>query len=393
MASKKTKREKRKFRFDKKKAHQSQERGKSSTGRDGSSYVKLPEGVEWFKPEYKEGKTTAIYYLNVIPFVACKYNQEAEEGELWFRSKFRLGRVGAEMERVVSPSTFGERCPMSELFFEQRDNPDIKKSELDKLGTKQRELYYVVDVKEKNGPVRLLDMSQFLFGKILDEEMNSEEYEEQEYDTIMFSDPEEGRTLKVTFVQETYHPPKGKPVDYSKASKMSLEERRGSEVTDEMIEGLKDPLLLLIRKTPKQIEAMMADNDVDGGDSEDSELEEMTRAELKAYIKSNDLDIKVVKSMDDDDIRDAIQEAMADSEDEEPDEEEEEDDEEAEVDLEDMDRDELKAYIKANNIPIKVKSSMDDEDIRDAINEAMEYGEDIEEEEEEEEDDEDFFED
>lgn len=60
------------------------------------------------------------------------------------------------------------------------------------------------------------------------------------------------------------------------------------------------------------------DEDDDGDDDELlEELEEMTRAELKAFIKEEGLDIKVMKKMSDEDIVDAILEAMDEDEDEE----------------------------------------------------------------------------
>ena len=54
------------------------------------------------------------------------------------------------------------------------------------------------------------------------------------------------------------------------------------------------------------------DNSTDEDDSnEDSdEFDDMDRKELKAYIKENELEISVKKSMSDDDIRDAIREAL-----------------------------------------------------------------------------------
>ena len=51
----------------------------------------------------------------------------------------------------------------------------------------------------------------------------------------------------------------------------------------------------------------------------------MDRKELKHYIKENELEITVKKSMSDDDIRDLIREAVADSDDDEDSEEEETD--------------------------------------------------------------------
>ena len=63
---------------------------------------------------------------------------------------------------------------------------------------------------------------------------------------------------------------------------------------------------------------------------EGDEFDEMDRSELKKYIKDNNLDVAVKKSMTDDDLRDAIRAASADEEEEEPEAEEEEEDEEEE---------------------------------------------------------------
>jgi len=395
MASKKQ--SKRKYRANKKTVDRNMARGGGS-GSVGSNYVTLPEGVEWFKPEYKDGKKTALYHLNVIPFIAGGFNPEADEGELWFRSGFRVGQVGADNKKVASPSIWGHKCPMSDLFFEMRENPDIPKKELEKLGTKHRELYYITDCKDKNKKIQLLDFSSFLFGAKIDEEMGSEEYEEEGVDAQMFYDPVDGLTLKIVFKQKVF---KGRT--YSDVSKLSFVARKG-KVTDSMIDSLVDPIELIDKTTTKQIKAMMADND-SGGDSDDDDLEDMTRAELKRYIKENDLDVTVKKAWDDDEIRDAIQSAMDDGdEDEDSDDDEDEDDlnydsdtddddededDEEDDDLDDMSRNELKAYIKENDLDITVKKKWDLDDIISAIKKEQDDDED----DDEDSDDEEFFDD
>jgi hypothetical protein len=375
------KKSKRKHRMNGEKAKENIAKGKQGGGH-GVSYVNMPDGIDWFQPEYKKGKKTATYYLNLVPFIAGKYNAEADPDDLWFRSKFRIGKVGADETKIVSPSTYGEDCPMAALYFAMKDNPNIKEKALKKLGTKKRELYYVQDVREKDddgNPVqvtRLLDFSTFLFGDYLDKEMESEEYEEEGYDTNMLADPEEGRTIKIVFEQKSF----GKAL-FSSVSKLSLEPRKGKKITDEMIDELDDPIALLDRKSIKEVKKLMADNESDDEDDADN-LDEMTRGELKKYIKENELEISVKKSMDDDDIRSAIQEAIGDDEDEDEDEDPDEDD------IHDMSRTELKAYIKENDLEVKVKRSMDDDDIRSAINDAMADDDD-----DDEEDDDEFFED
>lgn len=72
-------------------------------------------------------------------------------------------------------------------------------------------------------------------------------------------------------------------------------------------------------------------------DAEDDGLDDMDRTELKKYIKENDLEVSVKKSMSDDDLREAIREAMGgDDSDEEDEDEEEEEKPAAKVSLKDI---------------------------------------------------------
>lgn len=110
-------------------------------------------------------------------------------------------------------------------------------------------------------------------------------------------------------------------------------------------------------------------------EAEEVDLEAMDRSELKALIGQQSLDIKVTKSMTDDDIRAAITEAVGGGEEPEPEEpedepeepEEPEEGEDEEVDLNALDRSALKAFIKEKGLNVTVTKGMSDDDIRDAI--------------------------
>ena len=86
--------------------------------------------------------------------------------------------------------------------------------------------------------------------------------------------------------------------------------------------------------SPEQIGEEDENDEEDEDEEEDeSDLDEMDRDELKAYIADNDLDVRVKKSMDEDDVRGAVQEAEAEDED---DEDEDDEDEMEEVDLDEL---------------------------------------------------------
>lgn len=86
-------------------------------------------------------------------------------------------------------------------------------------------------------------------------------------------------------------------------------------------------------------------NDTDD-DSDSDEFDDMERNDLKKYIKQNELDIVVKKSMSDDDIREAIRAAVSKNEDEE--------DTDVDADDDDDDDDEPKSKISLSEIRKKL---------------------------------------
>lgn len=124
--------------------------------------------------------------------------------------------------------------------------------------------------------------------------------------------------------------------------------------------------------TKKVVEEEDEDEGDDDSDDEEEEEEKPKKKSAKAPAK------KATKKVEEEEEED-------DEEPEEADDEEEDDSDEAEDDgLDDMDRTELKKYIKENDLEVSVKKSMTDDDLREAIREAM-GGDDSEEEDDEEE--------
>lgn len=123
--------------------------------------------------------------------------------------------------------------------------------------------------------------------------------------------------------------------------------------------------------TKKVVEEEDEDEGDDDSDDEEEEEEKPKKKSAKAPAK------KATKKVEEEEEED-------DEEPEEADDEEEDDSDEAEDDgLDDMDRTELKKYIKDNDLEVSVKKSMSDDDLREAIREAMGGESDDDEEEEE----------
>lgn len=131
-------------------------------------------------------------------------------------------------------------------------------------------------------------------------------------------------------------------------------------------------------------EAEEAEDEADE-EEEGVDLDELSRKELLAINKEQELGLKT-RSLDDDALREAIRAALSEDEEEEEEAEEEEEEEDDDtVDLSEYNRSELKKFKKDNDLDIKITTKMSDDDIRAAIAEAL--GSDEEEEDEEEGDD------
>lgn len=130
------------------------------------------------------------------------------------------------------------------------------------------------------------------------------------------------------------------------------------------------------KKTSKKVSKKVVEEDDDeaeDADDSDDEEEEEEKPKKKSSKAAPAKKSKKVEEEEDDE-----------EEDDETEEEDEEESDDAEDDgLDDMDRTELKKYIKENDLEVSVKKSMSDDDLREAIREAMDGESDEEEEEEE----------
>ena len=213
---------------------------------------------------------------------------------------------------------------------------------VEELKPKQRQLFNILDHDDESKGIQLLEMSPYMFGFMLDEEDIAQE---EDFPNMFYGDDQNGLSIQARFNEEVFAGHK-----FPEAVRIDFEER--DDLPDEMVEkealDLDAHLRILTydELNAKFFELDSDENEGNHGASDEQEgeeqeeeetekettstddLEEMDRAELKAYIKVEDLGIKVFKSHTDDDIRDNILAAMEQSEAEETDESEEEEAEE-----------------------------------------------------------------
>ena len=317
----------------------------------GSIFIKdkIPEGVGMYKLDVRE------HYIDIVPFFAGKQHPKAKKGTLAYHVDLYVHRdIGVENDHFVcQKGTWKSPDPICTHIA--RTRPD--KTTFKQIAQKRRCVYLVYDRNNPDLGLQILEVSHFFFQKHLDGQMKN---------------PKGGPPVNFA------HPTKGKSIWFEVKKTGSYETASGEKAEARSVEGLKfvdrdDPIpdeifdavseihldeLIEMHPDPKKQEAALdlkpsqpAERDETEEEEEEPEIEEeeepeeeestsdildgMNRKELKAFIKENDLEIKVYKSMSDDDIREKILEAVEEPEEEEEEpeiEEEEEDDSSEESD-------------------------------------------------------------
>lgn len=175
--------------------NRAQER-KFGGGGFGQKFTNIPNGTSFFKP--KKG----THSIDVIPYRITVDNHPigASKGEEWYqRTIYVHYNVGPEEKTYLCRKTIDQRCPICEHAAKLRKKVREEDEEIiNALKPKERELYNVIDLDNPDEGIQLFEMSYFLFGKLLETEMN-----EGADDYVGFADPVNGYTLRIRFTEKT----------------------------------------------------------------------------------------------------------------------------------------------------------------------------------------------
>jgi len=157
--------------------------------RGGSSYFRLPAGVEVAKFEKGRTEIDAIMYP-----VTSEHNlgdKRVPVGEMCDYILVDVHRnIGQEQKRVVCLKNFNKPCPICEERVASRDDEDKWKA----LGVSRRFLMNIV----VDGKVQVMEFSDYNFGQLLEKEID-----DGEDDWIAFAESEGGYTLRVRFGEDS----------------------------------------------------------------------------------------------------------------------------------------------------------------------------------------------
>jgi hypothetical protein len=159
---------------------------------------KLPKGMELFKVEKAGNKR-----INIIPYIVGKGNPYAEEGKVHYERTYFVHRgVGPNNESLACLNkNFGKKCPICDHRARLANSPDSDEDLIKTLKPKERQLFIVQDIDDLEKGLQIMETSHYKgFGELLHNKIDADD--EDEY--INFFHLEDGLTLKVTYIEDSY---------------------------------------------------------------------------------------------------------------------------------------------------------------------------------------------
>jgi len=150
----------------------------------------LPEGVTLFKL-----KSEKSVRLDILPYIVGKHNPWADEGESYYERTYFVHRgIGADNNSYVClRKELKKPCPICEHRAKLMKDPDADEDTIKNLAPKERQLFNIIDLRDKEKGVQIWDIAWWLFGKRLEAAIRNGD--EDEYDN--FFELENGYTLKL----------------------------------------------------------------------------------------------------------------------------------------------------------------------------------------------------
>lgn len=273
----KTKKRSAKGRKERKKVSSSRRQKEHKTGFQ-STCLNVPDGMSLFKL-----KSEGIKRVEIVPYTVGEGNPYADPGDSYSERTFYVHKnIGANDNAYVCPNktTQGkQKCPICEHRAELTRDPNADEDLIKQLSPKERQLWVVHDLSDREKGNQLWDVSFHLFGKQLDREINNADEDE---DFHLYADPEEGYTLKLGVEEKAI----GRTTFYAVES-VGFKPRK-SPLDEELLDAAPclDDLLIILDY--KKLKALFLETDEDDEDEEDDEEPRRKKKKRKKRKKKDE---------------------------------------------------------------------------------------------------------
>lgn len=280
-------------------------------GAGGKGVLNLQDypDVKFFEPAKGKNK------IDIIPYVVAtnQHPDGSKKGDLHYVLNiwvhFRVGPTEAAV--VCLAKTFNRPCPICEEMSALMKSGD---EDAKALKPKRRSIYNIIDRDNKKAGIQLFSTSHFLFEKEVLEESQSDDE-----GVIIFSDLEEGKSIKFRATEEKAEG--GKPFIKFKSFSFADREPYDADILENSVpldKVLTVPSYDEVRALHIGVEASLGDDDDDDDDDNNSKRKTKKPSKKKPHREEDDDDDEDDDEEDDDEEED--DEEDDDDEDEEDDE-------------------------------------------------------------------------
>ena len=269
-------------------SHGSKQAQKRSSELYTSRALALPKNVSMIQI-----KSDDPIRLDILPYMVGAGNPFADPGAFSFeRTYFVHKSVGPNNDTVVCPATGPKPyglCPICEQVAVLREDVDADEDFIKSLKPKRRQVFNVIDTKDRKRGVQIFDISYHLFGKLLEEYLDDEETQDQLEGWCEF---EGGKTLRLGLNEKTYNRQK-----FFEVSRINFLDRKRDYNPDRMLKQvvcLDDIIKVLPYKEIKELFLRTGESKSETSNTRSKKvkaIEKMSAKELKKFIYMNDLDV------------------------------------------------------------------------------------------------------
>jgi hypothetical protein len=230
--------------------------------------------------------------LDILPYEVGEGNPYADKGELHYERTFYIHRnVGPDNNSYVCPNRTAKLpCPICEYRAKLMKDPDADESIIKELAPKERQLFNVIDLKNKDKGIQIWEYSYYLFGKKLDDRIRISE-EDDMYEN--FADLEGGMSLRIGMEEKSF----GKS-NFYEANSIDFKPRK-----EDYDEDILDDVYNLddLIKIPTYAELKKIFLQTEEGDDDEDEEEKPKKSSKKKVSEKTTKKAKPVEDDDDDD--------------------------------------------------------------------------------------------
>jgi hypothetical protein len=255
-----------------------------------STCLNLPKEAKLFQI-----KSDKPLRMDILPYEVGTGNPFADLGSFHYERTYWAHRgIGPDNKSYPCPreNTRGkDRCPICEHREKLREDPEANEDLITSLKPKRRQIFNIIDLNNRDAGVQIWDISFHLFGNVLLEFLDDEEFSEERRDWCEF---EGGKSLRLGLKEKTFNKQK-----FYEVTRIDLMDRKSDYDPEKMLEKV-----FCLDKVIKTIsyedlsEVFLQTGSEDEShsnkhfkESDVKKIQEMSEKELVKFVLLNDMDV------------------------------------------------------------------------------------------------------